>query len=294
MRVNRFDRIVRAFTRDGQKELQRTTAAVVGVGGIGSQLAAWLVRLGVQDMILTDPDQVETSNIPRLVGSGTRDVDAAKVEVVKRHLRRIDHRVRIRTAEQPVEGALQLLGEADLILAGLDTVSGRMVVNEAAVRLDTPYIDAGVVIEPVDDRQIEVTTMDGYIQTVLPGETACLDCLDRFDMEQARREQLEQEEAEEWIDRGYVEEGWFEPEPAVVFLNGVTAGLAIDQFVRVVTGYADPVEFARFDMITYETSGMQTEMSDRCPTCSEYLRAGLPDSEHLDEDPADDDEVPDL
>lgn len=81
----RFDR--QGFLGARSEELLRTaTVAIVGLGGGGSHIAQQLGHVGVGNLILFDPDQVEHSNLNRLVGATTRDADdrTYKVDVAAR------------------------------------------------------------------------------------------------------------------------------------------------------------------------------------------------------------------
>ncbi len=50
----------------GQRQrLREASVAVAGLGGLGSNIAAWLARLGVGRLLLVDFDRVELSNLNR-------------------------------------------------------------------------------------------------------------------------------------------------------------------------------------------------------------------------------------
>ena len=65
----RYDRQVRLFGDHGQEMLGKAKVAIVGLGGVGFLLAEYLARLGVGHFVLVDPDRVESTNLPRLVGA---------------------------------------------------------------------------------------------------------------------------------------------------------------------------------------------------------------------------------
>ncbi len=84
-----FNRQIRAFGIEGQKKLGELKIAVIGTGGTGSIVAEQFARAGVQDLILVDPDVIETSNVSRLFGSLDTDVGAEKVAIASAHLQRL-------------------------------------------------------------------------------------------------------------------------------------------------------------------------------------------------------------
>lgn len=56
--LNIFDRQIRAFGKDGQKLISQAKIGLVGCGGMGSSCAEQLIRLGVRDVVLIDPDRL--------------------------------------------------------------------------------------------------------------------------------------------------------------------------------------------------------------------------------------------
>lgn len=278
----RYDRNIRAMTDDGQQAIASTSVAIIGCGGIGSVLVEELARLGVRQFTLIDPDTIEASNLPRLVGAFPEHVGRPKVTVLQNHLWHIAPNSETTTVQQPVQDAAEYLNDVDVIIAGVDQVSARMWLNEYAVRHLTPYIDAGSIIETGDDEVVE--TMDGYVQTIVPGVNACFDCLDRGDHEQARIEQLSEDELEEQLARGYIEDSDLAPEPAVIHLNGTVASLAVNEFAKLVTGFDVPSDFLRYDGLDNDVTELSTHCSSTCLTCSNQLGHGDYD---IDDDPAD-------
>ena len=60
------DRQVRMFGAAGQHVLRASRVAVIGLGGVGSLVAEYLARLGVGNLILIDPDEIEQAAISRV------------------------------------------------------------------------------------------------------------------------------------------------------------------------------------------------------------------------------------
>jgi|GEM_PF-1957755 len=92
-----YDRQIRVFGEEGQKALRKLTAAIVGVGGIGSVVFVQLVRLGVGRIIIVDPDIVEQSNLNRLAGSTLKNTKSKtpKVDMLARYAAQINPEVKV-------------------------------------------------------------------------------------------------------------------------------------------------------------------------------------------------------
>src|SRR5579863_171502 len=84
-----FDRNVRALGGAVQRTLGDLCVGVVGCGGTGSAVAEQLVRLGVRNLILFDPDELSASNVTRVYGSTATDVGKSKVDTLAAHLKRV-------------------------------------------------------------------------------------------------------------------------------------------------------------------------------------------------------------
>lgn len=65
-----------------QEKLKNATVGIAGTGGIGGQLAQRLVRLGVRNLKLADPDTFDVSNMNRQMGADLSHIGQNKAEVV--------------------------------------------------------------------------------------------------------------------------------------------------------------------------------------------------------------------
>jgi len=84
---------------EGQKLLRKSSVVLVGVGGLGTFIAQYLVRAGVGRLRLIDFDVVELSNLQRQILYDEGDVGKSKVQCAYTHLRRINSEVTL----EPVE-----------------------------------------------------------------------------------------------------------------------------------------------------------------------------------------------
>src|SRR6266536_3937961 len=64
-----YDRQSRLFGDRGQAILAGQKVAVIGAGGAGSLIVEYLARLGVGYLVVIDPDRIDCTNLPRVVGS---------------------------------------------------------------------------------------------------------------------------------------------------------------------------------------------------------------------------------
>jgi molybdopterin-synthase adenylyltransferase len=230
------DRQVRAFGTAGQQRIAETVVAVVGAGGTGSATADQLIRLGVRRLIVIDDDLVEVSNVSRVYNSTLDDAKngTPKVEVVGRLAHSLGLGTEVRTVRGNIteeEVALELRA-ADVVFCCTDNHWSRAILNQYAYQYMTPVVDMG---NKIDGANGQITTANGRVFVIVPGG-ACLWCYGVLDGKRVAEESLPPEERRSLAREGYVT-GADTAAPSVIFLNTVIAGLAVGEFVNLVTGY---------------------------------------------------------
>ena len=228
---DRYSRQVLVFGEHGQRLLKDMSVAVVGVGGIGSQVYEQLVRLGVQAVIPVDEDILEESNLTRNVGSSRSDIGRPKVQVIHELGLRINSDLK----SEPLRGSIlyasvgRKLRGVDVIFCCTDNLRSRVVVNRMAHQYLIPLIDTGVDIQPDPTEARKIRRIGGRVMLVYP-DGPCLGCLGIL------TPQLIQAEIEGELP-SYVQ-GQNIAAPSVISLNGTVASLAVTEFLNLVTGFA--------------------------------------------------------
>ena len=111
----------KGLTAEQSQRLQTAKVAIVGLGGLGSNVALWLARLGVGQLLLYDFDKVELSNLNRQYYF-LEDVGQYKATALLRHLKAVNpygnycsEVVRLTEDNLP-----ELLSEAHIVCEALD------------------------------------------------------------------------------------------------------------------------------------------------------------------------------
>lgn len=231
-----FDRQIRAFGDDGQKTLKRLRVGVVGVGGTGSAVVEQLLRLGVGELTLIDPDSVTETNVTRIYGSSVRDAETPKVEVSQRHARDIGLGTRMRTCVGVVHdrSTMSLLRDCDVVFGCTDDHRGRSVLSRLAYWFLIPVIDMGFVVSSSAGR---INGLFGRVTVASPG-SPCLVCRGRVDATRMREEGLGEEERRRLVSEGYAAE-LAEPDPAVVTYTTMVATYAVNELLARLFGFGD-------------------------------------------------------
>ena len=231
----RYDRQLSWFTAAGQRMLQHLRVGVIGVGGTGSQVILALAYLGIIDYVLIDPDDIDITNLNRVLTATLADISTPKVIVGRRAIRTINPAAQVDAFETALHDAdaLDALKACDLIFGCVDNDGPRLALNAIALAYGIPLVDIGTGIF-VDTETEQVDNIGGRIATVVHGGP-CLSCMDEIDTAEARHYFAAEDEQRQAEALGYVT-GADEPTPAVVSLNGIAANLAVTEAATMVVG----------------------------------------------------------
>jgi molybdopterin-synthase adenylyltransferase len=162
-------RLVDGIGDQGQFAISNSTVAVVGVGALGCMSASMLARAGVGHLVLIDRDIVETTNLQRQVLFTEKDAETQqpKATAASIHLTKVNSDIKITAHVEDLnaKNVSRLLGGADVIVDGLDNFNTRYLLNDFAVKTNTPFMFAGVIAG------------QGNVMTIIPETTPCLRCL---------------------------------------------------------------------------------------------------------------------
>jgi molybdopterin-synthase adenylyltransferase len=267
-----FDRQLRAFGAEGQRRIEATRIAIVGLGGTGSVTAQALAHLGARDFILIDRDVIEETNLNRTVGTTVDDIGRAKVEIARRLIESIRPNAKVQaiTGDVVDSACARMLLEVDFIFSCTDSHASRHLINQVAYQYTIPAIDMGVAIHaPVG----QPVTFAGHVKALAPG-LACLWCLNSLDPNQVRRELMSPElrAADPYFNQGH---GLVQP--AVITLNSTVASLAGTMFLSMVTGLDAPARYLVYDGNRQRVAHVQVTALAECSFCGPDSTAGAGD-----------------
>jgi adenylyltransferase/sulfurtransferase len=153
--------------KKGQRQLAKSKAAVVGVGGLGTVSSLYLALAGVGYIRIIDQDTVEPQNLHRQILYTVADLHYPKVEVAAKRLRELNPLVKVEAFSENVNvsNVERLLDGVDCVVDGLDNMVTRYLVNRACVKLKIPYVFGAAI------------GVEGNLSAFAPPETGCLECL---------------------------------------------------------------------------------------------------------------------
>jgi molybdopterin/thiamine biosynthesis adenylyltransferase len=166
--LERYSRqlVLPEWSEAAQLALREASVLVVGAGGLGSPVAAYLAAAGVGRLGIVDDDAVELSNLARQPLHYTPDLGVPKAESAAAKLRFLNPEVvvdpyRVRLDDATAAG---LVAGHDLVVDCSDSFATRYAVNAACCAAGVALVEGGVL------------GTSGLVMAIRPGESACYRC----------------------------------------------------------------------------------------------------------------------
>ncbi|MBQ6067594.1 MAG: ThiF family adenylyltransferase [Clostridia bacterium] len=127
-------------------DISDKTAAVIGCGGLGCNVATHLACAGIGKLLLCDCDTVSESNLNRQFLYTAADIGKAKVFLAKERLRATAPGTEIAAFDRRIEAPedLSFVSDVDIVFAALDNNAARTVLQEYCKKNDLPLVNGGV------------------------------------------------------------------------------------------------------------------------------------------------------
>ena len=165
--VKEKDLYNRQFRLEGwsQKLVKNSRVLIIGVGGLGCEIAKNLAMLGVGHLDLVDLDIIEHSNLNRQILFAGAKMGEPKAVVAAKKLAEINQNITIKHYHTSLERLDPAIYQAaDVIIGGLDSMNARLNLNAQCIRFRKPLVDGGV------------SGYHGHVYTIFPYQNACYEC----------------------------------------------------------------------------------------------------------------------
>ena len=261
----------------GQTQIANVRVGIVGAGGTGSCVAEQLVRLGVRDFVLMDPDVLEDSNRSRTYGVSRQSrTGSRKIDILAAHLRRVSSQpahVHLAPTSVVLQGATAALTDRDAVFCCTDNLLSRSVLNRFAHQYLVPVVDMGV---RIDARLGRFQAAGGRVTLAGPG-LACLRCSGHLDPDRLRAELLSPAERRALASEGYIQ-GEPTAQPAVISLNSTVASLAVTAFLNLLHRFYPPHPEQVYDVAGGSVFVARALHHPDCDVCAPGALTGIGDA----------------
>lgn len=147
-------------------DISSKSAAVIGCGGLGCNVAVHLAGAGVGTLYICDFDTVSERNLNRQFLYTINDVGRKKTDVMRERLSAYAPDCAIIAADKKIEtkSDIDFLDKCDIIILAADNISVRKAVQEYCYGKALPFVNGGI------------NGCYGVSYLCIPGKTPCLDC----------------------------------------------------------------------------------------------------------------------
>ncbi|MFW6001302.1 MAG: HesA/MoeB/ThiF family protein [Halanaerobium sp.] len=132
------------FTEAEREIISDLNVMIAGAGGLGTNQAIQLQRIGINKIYLYDYDKVEVSNLNRQLCYGREDIGRYKVEASVEFLRSFSLDTEIIPKQEKITEETELPVDLDIIFDALDNFETRFILEDLAEKYNLPLIHAGV------------------------------------------------------------------------------------------------------------------------------------------------------
>ena len=227
-------RVAQTFGAGTYDTFSKLKIAVIGCSGTGSLVIEQLVRNGVGELLLVDPDIMEEKNLNRMPNTTIADAinNKAKVAIYKSAIEKIGFNTKVVARKQNLIDYDTILSVAgcDIVFGCMDTIEGRHILNRLATFYMVPYFDLGVKL--VADGKGSVNEVCGSVHYVQPGGSSLLS-RKLYTNEELRAESLSRTDPEQYDSlrkEGYIKHA-NEEKPAVISVNMMVAAMAVNELL---------------------------------------------------------------
>jgi molybdopterin-synthase adenylyltransferase len=244
--LERYSRQLRLEGFDGEAAQYRLKCATVVVsrsGGVGGTVAHLLARAGIGRLVLVHAGRVTREVLNRMHLAFTSDLDRPYTEVFIEKLRDINPHVELVSVPENMNSsnAAGIIAQGDVVADGAPLFEERYAMNYEAVRQKKPLVSGAMY------------DLEGYVTTIVPGETPCLSCIYPI-------------KPDYWNN--------IEVFPAIASISTVVGAVMAMEAIKLLTGMGDTLKgkLWRFDLHSNWAKHFMISRRDDCPVCGQAAR----------------------
>jgi adenylyltransferase/sulfurtransferase len=230
------------FQPQHQQLISQAEVLVVGAGGLGAPLIAYLAGAGVGGLRIIDDDVVESTNLARQILFTSTDLGKSKAQLAGQRARQLNPQVNVSVLTGRFGGpqtAAALTG-ATVVVDCCDTFSTRYLLQAQALTADIPCVWGSV------------GQFDGRCSVVFPGVDPCIECL--------------------FGPQGDIRAWPTSAEAGVVSpVCGIVGSICASETLKVITGLGTTLagRLAMVDSFNAEFSSIEVRRDPACGTCAD-------------------------
>lgn len=217
----------------GQKKLQKTKVAIIGIGALGTHSAELIVRAGFGSVTLIDHDIIDITNLQRQTLFTEEDIGKLKAETAAKKLQKINSEVKIYAKNIHIDEKSIYKIDAKIILDCTDNLKTRFIINQYCRKKNIPWIHAAA------------ASTIGNVYTITK-DMPCLECV--FP---------EAKHGEKCEDLGILNT-----------LPPIVSSIQVTEAIKLVLGKQTTKKFIHIDIWTNNIEKIKPKRNPGCNTCN--------------------------
>lgn len=164
-----FDRFEKLIGIENFEKVKNLKVLIIGVGGVGGAVVESLVRCGVENITIVDPDIVEETNINRQIIATISTLGRKKVEVFQERIHNISNHCKCNILDdkvgighiESITSLQQKFGVSfDFVVDACDDIQAKKQIIRECTKKHIPLISCMGTGKRLDPSKLEITTLD--------------------------------------------------------------------------------------------------------------------------------------
>lgn len=159
----KFSRNILFFGEEKQNKLKNIKVCVVGLGGVGAYAVEALARLGVENFVVIDKDDVDLSNLNRQIIALESTIGKEKTSVIKERILDINGNAKVSEYcmffNEDTKGVI-LKEKPDYVVDAIDTITCKWSLIKLCLDNNIKFISSMGMGNREDLTKIDITTLD--------------------------------------------------------------------------------------------------------------------------------------
>ncbi len=147
--ASKYKGLINVFGRKFLEKIQSTRPFIVGSGAIGCELVKCLGMIGTKNIVLTDNDRIEKSNLSRQFLFNDADIYKSKAQTAANKIKIFNSDTNVEVYEEKVCKSTENIfnhdfhNKIDIYMLALDNNDARVYMDEQAIKYEKPMLNSG-------------------------------------------------------------------------------------------------------------------------------------------------------
>lgn len=159
--MKQFSRLISLIGEEKYMKLQKTTVAIIGLGGVGSYAFESIVRSGIGNITIIDFDTIDISNLNRQLLTNLDNIGKKKVDIAKDRALKINKDLNIKCFDIKInKDNIDTIGTVDYIIDAIDDIEAKIELIKYSIKNNIKIICSMGTAKKMDPEKLCITTIN--------------------------------------------------------------------------------------------------------------------------------------